>query len=584
MNIRKANRDDLPFLTAVRNDPVSAQYSKRGVLSEKIIAQDYLENPAKQCLIASLEGSSVAYAIFERLSPTKAEISLALHPDFRGKGLAKTILNKASQYAVQKLGYRTIEARIFTQNSASMHLFQKCNYHIVEDTIEPITLECKPLVPAIGLIFDFDGVIVDSLSALYEIYLSFLASYGIKGSREEFDKLNGPSLKEIVRYFRKHYSLQDSIDVLHAKYLTLLEDIYEKVTLNPGVIETLQTLKELGITCIMATSSKRAPVEKLLERYDIRDYFVHLITGDDVTHAKPDPEIYIKAEALLGDLLPIVVEDSQNGLDAANSAELITIHYGKKRNSNANYHCNEIRKIIPIVVAICNNYLSKAMHKEVSILCDSETLIPEDRVEAIEQIWKRESQDRPLFNGSILHLKKIISSQKQIKLHCSIVQYKQFLTHLRAPHLSMEICPLAVSGIIIDTEGNTLLAKRKDVTEYPNHWELAPAGSIDAVAPGEKVSYENQIYRELFEETGLHEKMVSTITPFALLFDRIDEVYDIALSITLLKPLRELFTSPENGEYDSYKIVSLHEAMTILFSEPSTPTSKTVLANYLYEQ
>lgn len=582
MNLRKANSDDLPFLMAVRNDPVSAQYSKRGILPKETLTEDYLENPKKQCFIVSQDNIAVAYIVFEKLSSTKTEISLALHPDFRGKGLATTILNKASQYAIQKLGYITIEARIFSQNSASMHLFQKCQYEIVEDTVEPITLQCKPKVSAIGLIFDFDGVLVDSLSALYEIYLTFLDSYDIKGNREEFDKLNGPSLKEIVRYFRKHYSLQDSIDILHTKYLSLLENIYEKVTLNPGVMETLHTLKKLGIKCIVATSSKREPVEQLLKRHHISDFFDAVITGDDVTQAKPAPEIYIKAEALLGDLLPIVVEDSHNGLEAANGAELITIHYGNKMNRIADYHCNEFSKILPILTAINNNYISKAIGKEISIQCDYEIPIPKQLAETVEEIWQRESAKRPLFNGTILHLVKTVNNESSTKLHCSIVQYKQFLAKMRAPYLQLEVYPLAVSGILIDTEGNTLLAKRKDVTEYPNHWELCPAGSIDAIAPGEKVNYENQILRELFEETGLHEKMVSTITSFALLFDRIDEVYDIAVTITLLKPLTELFTPCENSEYDSYRVVSLEEAMTILNSEQSTPTSKTLIANYLY--
>lgn len=582
MNIRKANSKDLPFLTEVRNDPISAQYSKRGVLSEETIALDYLENPSKECFIVSRDSVPIAYTIFEKISPTKAEISLALHPDFRGKGFSTLILNKVSLFAVQKLGYGTIEARIFTKNSASMHLFQKCHFKIVEDSIEPITLECRPKVSGIGIIFDFDGVIVDSLSALYDIYLSFLKSYGVHGTREEFDKLNGPSLSEIIRYFRKQYSLQDSIEILQAKYLSLLENIYEKVTVQTGVVETLKTLKERGIPCILATSSKRGPVEQLLKRHQIDHFFQEVLTGDDVRKAKPNPEIYIKAEAFLGDLLPIVVEDSQNGLEAANCAELITIHYGPEKNRIADYHCTAFVQILPIIVAISNNYICKSMGKALSIDCVNEIPIPDNLSATVQQIWQEEEQKRPLFNGSILHLGKITSNESVTKLECSIVQYKHFLAKLRAPHLPIEIYPLAVSALLIDTAGNTLLARRKNVTEYPHHWELCPAGSIDATAVGEKISYENQILRELFEETGLHEKMVSTITPFALLFDRLDEVYDIALSIELLNPLSDLFTLGKNSEYECYKIAPLKEALNFLSTELSTPTSRTLLANYLY--
>lgn len=74
--------------------------------------------------------------------------------------------------------------------------------------------------------------------------------------------------------------------------------MYEYAELNPGVVETLSTLNKNNIKIGLASSSKRHHIEILLEKFNIMHYFDFIVSGDDVTHSKPDPEIYTIAKSI----------------------------------------------------------------------------------------------------------------------------------------------------------------------------------------------------------------------------------------------------------------------------------------------
>jgi len=96
------------------------------------------------------------------------------------------------------------------------------------------------------IFFDLDGTLADSINIMYEIYDEFLKEYGFRGNQEEFKKLNGPSISEIVSYLKNKYKLNIPIENLIKNYENKIRVAYtEKVKPQQG---TLNLLINSGIT------------------------------------------------------------------------------------------------------------------------------------------------------------------------------------------------------------------------------------------------------------------------------------------------------------------------------------------------
>ena len=95
------------------------------------------------------------------------------------------------------------------------------------------------------LIFDFDGVIVDSVSSLYEVYIDFLEEFGIRGNQEEFNLLNGPKLSEIVSFLKNKYHIQKDEKELLRVYQNKIASIYKTIKLNEDIENILKVKTKL---------------------------------------------------------------------------------------------------------------------------------------------------------------------------------------------------------------------------------------------------------------------------------------------------------------------------------------------------
>lgn len=182
---------------------------------------------------------------------------------------------------------------------------------------------------------DLDGTLVDSIPALYQVYDKFLAYYGKKGSKEEFNSLIGPSIDEIVAILKERYGLKPSVSELSQMYVsTIVMQGFGGTELFPGVKETIEAAKKKGIKLGIITSGTKALVKVCLEPLKILDAFDVIVTSEDVKTAKPNPEMYQIALKSLG-VSPkdaIAIEDSEKGLEAAIGAGLkvIMFTHGKK--------------------------------------------------------------------------------------------------------------------------------------------------------------------------------------------------------------------------------------------------------------
>ena len=187
-----------------------------------------------------------------------------------------------------------------------------------------------------AFIFDLDGVIVDTAKYHFIAWQKIAQELGIEFTPEHNENLKGVSrvrsLDIILELGKIDASQEDKNKWLIQKnedYLSYLVNMNQSEIL-PGVLPILQFLKENNQAIALGSASKNA--RPILEKTGIIDYFEAIVDGNDVTNAKPDPEVFLQAAKLL-DVAPenaIVFEDSVAGIQAANIANMISIGIGEE--------------------------------------------------------------------------------------------------------------------------------------------------------------------------------------------------------------------------------------------------------------
>ena len=182
-----------------------------------------------------------------------------------------------------------------------------------------------------AVLFDFDGTLANSLDVLEAVYHEFLQLHGVEGSAEEFARLNGPALPEVVELLRQAHDLKPSARDLFSLYTQLLTAKYESVEPFEHAESLLRFVKERQIQCALVTSTYRTLLNGFLQLHQWIQYFDKVVTGDMVEHSKPSPDIYNRALKDLGveARRSIAIEDSKNGIQAARDAGLVVVAVGE---------------------------------------------------------------------------------------------------------------------------------------------------------------------------------------------------------------------------------------------------------------
>lgn len=190
-------------------------------------------------------------------------------------------------------------------------------------------------MPKKAFIFDLDGVIVDTAKYHFLAWKKIANQLGIDFTHENNELLKGVSrvrsLDIILELGNVEASQEDKDKWLIQKnedYLSYLVNMDQSEIL-PGVMTILDFLKDNNQPIALGSASKNA--RPILEKTGILDYFDAIVDGNDVSNAKPDPEVFLAAAKLLNTKPEdsIVFEDSVAGIQAANIANMISVGIGE---------------------------------------------------------------------------------------------------------------------------------------------------------------------------------------------------------------------------------------------------------------
>lgn len=187
-----------------------------------------------------------------------------------------------------------------------------------------------------GFIFDLDGVIVDTAKYHFLAWKRLANSLDIDFTEEENEQLKGVSrvrsLEKILTWGNKTISQNEFNDLMHKKnedYLGHISKMDENEIL-PDVPKILNLLIKENQPISLGSASKNARI--ILERVNLRGHFNAIVDGNDVSNAKPDPEVFLIAAKMLNTEPEdcVVFEDSVAGVEAANTAGMVSIGIGKE--------------------------------------------------------------------------------------------------------------------------------------------------------------------------------------------------------------------------------------------------------------
>ena len=192
------------------------------------------------------------------------------------------------------------------------------------------------------VIFDMDGVIVDTEPVHHYAYNQHFKQLNIEVSPEMYASFTGNSTKNIFEKLKAQFMLTEDVQTLVETKRTLFNDAFdskEDLYLLNGVEDLIIDLHKNGMQLVLASSSAKVTINRIFNRFGLHNYFTHIVSGEDFPESKPDPAIFRHAAYLSQTPVEncIVIEDSTNGIKAAKSAGIYCIGYDSFHSKMQDY-------------------------------------------------------------------------------------------------------------------------------------------------------------------------------------------------------------------------------------------------------
>jgi HAD superfamily hydrolase (TIGR01509 family) len=182
------------------------------------------------------------------------------------------------------------------------------------------------------VIFDMDGVIVDTEPVHRYAYFQHFDELNVQVTEEMFTSFTGNSTRNVFQSVKSIFNLDHEVEDLIQRKRAIFNDAFdtkEDLDLLEGVLQLIKDLHTNGMQLILASSASKVTIERVFNRFNLHQYFTHIVSGEDFPKSKPHPAIFEFAASL--SVAPkencIVIEDSTNGVKAAKGAGIYCVGY-----------------------------------------------------------------------------------------------------------------------------------------------------------------------------------------------------------------------------------------------------------------
>jgi len=193
-----------------------------------------------------------------------------------------------------------------------------------------------------AVIFDMDGVIIDSEPLHHKAYHNMFKEVNINVSDAFYESLTGQSTLNVCKRVKDAFNLKQAPETLVAIKRRHYEYIFENdktFDLIDGVLDLIKDYHANGLTLVLASSASMPNIDRIFKRFNLNKYFKAKLSGADLKASKPHPEIFINAAKASGFKIEecIVIEDSTNGITAANAANIFCVGFDSEHSKNQDY-------------------------------------------------------------------------------------------------------------------------------------------------------------------------------------------------------------------------------------------------------
>ena len=197
-------------------------------------------------------------------------------------------------------------------------------------------------MPLKAVLFDMDGVIVDTEPLHRKAYFSTFDDLEIEVSEELYTSFTGASTKKVCTTLIERFQLTQSheeLALIKRKYFRHFFYNDTDFNLLPGVKSLIENYFDNNIKLVLASSASMVTIDMVFEKFDLEKYFIGKISGADLKESKPHPEIFLLASEIANEPKGncMVIEDSTNGIIAAHSADIFCTAYKSEHSVGQNY-------------------------------------------------------------------------------------------------------------------------------------------------------------------------------------------------------------------------------------------------------
>tara|TARA_R110002012_G_scaffold81945_2_gene207323 strand:- start:150 stop:806 length:657 start_codon:yes stop_codon:yes gene_type:complete len=193
-----------------------------------------------------------------------------------------------------------------------------------------------------AVLFDMDGVIVDTEPLHHKAYYGMFNSLNLDITEQHYQSFTGQSTINVCRQLCNHFELGNAPEELVQIKRNIFKDLFVSdgsLQLIDGVLDLIQDYHKNNITLVLASSASMQTIDSVFKRFELNPYFKAKLSGADLKASKPHPEIFLNAAESSGFKKEqcLVIEDSTNGIKAANAAGIFCVGYKSLHSKNQNY-------------------------------------------------------------------------------------------------------------------------------------------------------------------------------------------------------------------------------------------------------